>query len=212
MELEQRVTALERRLAALEHADEPGGPSASRTPDDPVAPEEPVPPAPSVRSVPPAPGSPGPSREQPTNESTPRDDFWALEGFKEQLAEAGPVAEDGGVLFTGAVALPWGERYEWQYGELTGRLIEADWSERAEAFAALGHPVRLRLLQEVLTGSRTAAELTSLDGLGTTGQTYHHLRQLTAAGWLHTQGRGRYEVPSTRVVPLLVALSLAKSP
>ncbi|MFD7546259.1 ArsR/SmtB family transcription factor [Streptomyces sp. NPDC059816] len=204
MELEQRVTALERRLAALEHADEPGEPSAFRAPDEPGAPEE------SVQSVPPV--QLGSSREQPTSEGTPRADFWALEGFKEQLAEAGPIAEDGGVLFTGAVALPGGERYEWQYGELTGRLIEADWSERAEAFAALGHPVRLRLLREVLTGSRTAAELTSLDGLGTTGQTYHHLRQLTAAGWLHSQGRGRYEVPSTRVVPLLVALSLAKSP
>ncbi|MFD5554737.1 ArsR/SmtB family transcription factor [Streptomyces sp. NPDC127068] len=198
MELEQRVTALERRLAALEHADEPGEPSAFRAPDERAAPEEPA--------------QSGASREQPVSEGTPRADFWALEGFKEQLAEAGPVAEDGGVLFTGAVALPGGERYEWQYGELTGRLIEADWSERAEAFAALGHPVRLRLLREVLTGSRTAAELTSLDGLGTTGQTYHHLRQLTAAGWLHAQGRGRYEVPSTRVVPLLVALSLAKSP
>ena len=54
--------------------------------------------------------------------------------------------------------------------------------EAAESFAALGHAVRLRLLREILGGRRTAAELAELEGLGTTGQIYHHLRQLTAAG------------------------------
>ncbi|CAL9491448.1 ArsR/SmtB family transcription factor [Streptomyces sp. enrichment culture] len=135
-------------------------------------------------------------------------DFWALQGFKEQLAGLG--AADGGVLFTGAVRLPTGEQYEWQHGALTEGLLDTDWQEAAEAFAALGHPVRLRLLREITGGRRTAAELAELDGVGTTGQIYHHLRQLTAAGWLHTTGRGRHEVPPGRVVPLLVALSAAR--
>lgn len=135
-------------------------------------------------------------------------DFWALQGFKEQLAEL--KAADGGVLFTGAVRLPTGEQYEWQHGTLTGGLLDDDWTESAESFAALGHPVRLRLLREVVGGRRTATELAELDEVGTTGQIYHHLRQLTGAGWLHTTGRGRYEVPPGRVVPLLVALSAAR--
>ncbi|WP_432080140.1 ArsR/SmtB family transcription factor [Streptomyces sp. WAC 04229] len=135
-------------------------------------------------------------------------DFWALEGLKEQLAELG--AADGGVLFTGAVRLPTGEQYGWQHGALTDGLMDADWAESAEVFAALGHPVRLRLLREILGGRRTAAELAELDGVGTTGQIYHHLRQLTGAGWLHATGRGRHEVPPGRVVPLLVALSTAR--
>ncbi|GHH06366.1 transcriptional regulator [Streptomyces lanatus] len=135
-------------------------------------------------------------------------DFWALQGFKEQLAELG--AADGGVLFTGAVRLPTGERYEWQHGALAEGLLDADWTESAESFAALGHPVRMRLLREIIGGRRTAAELADLDEVGTTGQIYHHLRQLTGAGWLHTTGRGRYEVPPGRVVPLLVALSTAR--
>ncbi|MCX4824150.1 helix-turn-helix domain-containing protein [Streptomyces sp. NBC_01142] len=134
--------------------------------------------------------------------------FWALEGLKEQLAEA--EAPDGGVLFTGAVRLPTQEHYEWQYGALTEGLLEADWAETAESFTALGHEVRLRLLREILGGRRTAAELTELEGLGTTGQIYHHLRLLTGAGWLHTPSRGRYEVPGTRVVPLLVVLTAAR--
>ncbi|MFG1670896.1 ArsR/SmtB family transcription factor [Streptomyces sp. Y7] len=135
-------------------------------------------------------------------------DFWALDGLKERLAETGVA--DGGVLFTGAVRLPSGEQYAWQQGASTEELLDAEWTEAAEAFAALGHPVRLRLLREILGGRRTAAELAELDEVGTTGQIYHHLRQLTGAGWLHTAGRGRYEVPPGRVVPLLVALCTAR--
>ncbi|MEW1680472.1 helix-turn-helix domain-containing protein [Streptomyces sp. NPDC093594] len=135
-------------------------------------------------------------------------DFWALEGVKEQLAEL--KADDGGVLFTGAVRMPTGERYDWQLGALTADLLTYEWPDAAESFAALGHPVRLRLLREVAGGRRTAAELAELDDIGTTGQIYHHLRQLSAAGWLHTTGRGRHEIPAGRVVPLLVALSAAR--
>ncbi|MDQ0795005.1 helix-turn-helix transcriptional regulator [Streptomyces sp. B1I3] len=142
-------------------------------------------------------------------------DFWALDGLKDQLGRVGDAAADGGVLFTGAVRLPAGERYEWQYGALTAGLLgngedRPDWSEAAEPLAALGHPVRLRLLREILGGRRTAAELAELDETGTTGQIYHHLRLLTAAGWLHAAGRGRYEVPGARVVPLLVVLTAAR--
>ncbi|QCW78608.1 helix-turn-helix transcriptional regulator [Streptomyces sp. S6] len=124
-------------------------------------------------------------------------DFWALDGLKQQLAAAGEAGADGGVLFTGAVRLP------------TGEDPSDGGSAAADALAALGHPVRLRLLREILGGRRTAAELAALDAVGTTGQIYHHLRQLTGAGWLHTTGRGRYEVPAARVVPLLVVLTAA---
>lgn len=137
-------------------------------------------------------------------------DFWALDGLKQQLAEVGEAAADGGVLYTGSVRLPTGESYEWQYGALTEALFDGDWADAADSFAALGHPVRLRLLREILGGLRTTAELAALDALGTTGQIYHHLRQLTGAGWLHAAGRGRYEVPPTRVVPLLVVLTAAR--
>ncbi|MFE1264544.1 ArsR/SmtB family transcription factor [Streptomyces albogriseolus] len=143
-----------------------------------------------------------------TAPSTGEGDFWALEGLKEQLAEL--KAADGGVLFTGAVRLPTGERYDWQHGSLTSDLLAYEWPDAAESFAALGHPVRLRLLREITGGRRTAAELAELDDVGTTGQIYHHLRQLTAAGWLHNTGRGRHEVPAGRVVPLLVALAAAR--
>ncbi|MFD4482656.1 ArsR/SmtB family transcription factor [Streptomyces sp. NPDC058471] len=135
-------------------------------------------------------------------------DFWALDALKARH----PVSDDadGAVMFTGSVRVPTGHRYEWQYGLLTETVFEGDWTETAESFAALGHPVRLRLLREILGGLRTAADLAALDDVGTTGQIYHHLRQLTGAGWLHTTERGRYEVPAGRVVPLLVVLTAAR--
>lgn len=136
-----------------------------------------------------------------------RDAFWALDGLRERL----PAEGAGAVLFTGVVDLPTGEHYEWQNGARVDDLVPAgadrDWGDGAAALAALGHPVRLQLLHAILHGTRTAAELTALDGVGTTGQIYHHLRQLSATGWLRTTSRGHYAVAPERVIPLLVVLA-----
>ena len=100
-----------------------------------------------------------------------------------------------------------GARYEWQEGATTASLLTSDWSEHAATLDALAHPVRLQLLQLVLNGTDRTAELGEAEGLGTSGQLHHHLRQLVAAGWLRSAGRGRYEIPAPRVVPLLVVLT-----
>jgi len=134
-----------------------------------------------------------------------RDRFWALEGLKARLPEG-----DGAVLFTGLVPLPADRWAEWQWGTATGELLQADWSELGPALAALGHPVRLLLLRQVLSGTDTVAELQAQGELGTSGQLYHHLRQLVGAGWLRVAARGRYAVPTDRVVPLLVILTAAR--
>lgn len=136
-----------------------------------------------------------------------QDTFWALHGLRDRA----PAGTSGAVLFTGLVDLPTGEHYEWQHGrgvdELLPRDLGQDWSDTAAGLAALGHPVRLLLLHAILHGTRTAAELSGLDGVGTTGQIYHHLRQLTATGWLRSTSRGQYAVPPDRVVPLLTVLA-----
>jgi len=130
--------------------------------------------------------------------------FWALEELKER------VAEPGAVLFTGTVTLPTGEHYEWQIGRTTESLLADDWAPDADALAALAQPMRLLLVHQVLLGVRTTAELGDLEQLGTTGQLYHHLRQLVAAGWLRSTARGQYAVPAERVVPLLTILAAAR--
>ena len=128
--------------------------------------------------------------------------FWALAGLKER------TADPGAVLFT--VSLPGGEHYEWQEGHLVETLMADDWAQSAAALGALAHPVRLLLLQQILSGVRTAAELGRHEQLGTTGQLYHHLRQLVAAGWLRTSLRGQYAIPAERIVPLLTLLAAAR--
>lgn len=149
----------------------------------------------------------------PTSSATPlgtAETFWALEGLRERT----PPDTSGTVLFTGLVELPTGEHYEWQQAqlvdELAGRDVDQDWTVAAATLAALGHPVRLALLHAVLHGTRTAADLTGLDGMGTTGQVYHHLRLLTGAGWLRATARGHYAVPPDRVVPLLAVLAATR--
>ena len=136
-------------------------------------------------------------------EAVPGDVFWALEELKARLGDD----DSGAVLFAGSVGLPTGEHYDWQYGTPVDQLLGADWSSWADRLAALGHPVRLRLLHRILSGARTTAELADDEELGTTGQLYHHLRHLVSAGWLRSAARGRYAVPPDRVVPLLVILS-----
>ena len=135
----------------------------------------------------------------------PEGTFWALEGLKQRAGE-------GAVLFTGTAPLPTGEYYEWQQGATLVDLQDMDWSESSTAFAALGHPVRLLLLKLILGGVRSTAELQEHEALGTTGQLYHHLRQLVATGWLQVTGRGHYAVPGQKVVPLLVLLAAVLNP
>ncbi len=129
------------------------------------------------------------------------DRFWALDGLKARSVGAGAV------LFTGSVALPDGRGYEWQQGFDANALLDSPWPDIADTLAALGHPVRLALVRAVLRGTGSAAELAATEGLGTTGQLYHHLRQLVAAGWLRSPARGVYEVPADRVVALLVVIA-----
>jgi hypothetical protein len=139
------------------------------------------------------------------HEPGPSQAFWVLDGLRARLS---PGA--GAVVLAGVVPLPTGEQYAWQHGQTAEGMLGASWIELSKAIAALGHPVRLRLLQLILTGTRSAADLQSLGELGTTGQLYHHLRQLMAAGWLVQTTRGHYSVPGNRVIPLLALLLAAE--
>lgn len=115
----------------------------------------------------------------------------------------------GAVLYAGSVDLVAGH-VEWQYAMPTGAILEDDWTQRAVSISALAHPVRLRILHLVTEGVTTVADLSEVDDLGTTGQVYHHVRQLTSAGWLEASGRGNYRVPPTRVIALLTILLAAR--
>lgn len=129
-------------------------------------------------------------------------DLWLID----EVAERHPA---GAVIFGGALTLPTGEPVRWQYGLPAEAAQRADWAQLAPALDALGHPVRLTILQLVYAGVRTTAALAEQESLGSTGQLHHHLRILVSAGWLTHRARGEYEIPGPRVVPLLAALLAA---
>jgi hypothetical protein len=129
--------------------------------------------------------------------------FWVLDGLRARGEE--------GVVFAGDVSTAAGP-VAWQYGLPAQALLAPDDGSidtASSRLAALGHPVRLRLLLAVLRGTSSPAELAEVPGTGTSGQIYHHIRALTAAGWLRSVGRGQVHVPAERVVPLLAALATA---
>lgn len=132
--------------------------------------------------------------------------LWALEGLRARAPEGGAV------LYTGTVDLPTGGTVQWQYALPAVAVFDQDWSEQAAALTALGHPVRLQILHEVLRGTNTVAALVESLETGTSGQMYHHLKELTATGWLTSERRAVYEVPAARIVPLLAILVAAGTP
>lgn len=131
---------------------------------------------------------------------TASDRFWALNALKSHLPAP------GGVVYAGAVDLPIGH-IEYQWGRPTDPLLRADWADRAERVAALGHPLRLSLLQKLLESECTVAQLVDELDLASTGVAYHHLHQLQSAGWVTSPARGTWSVPPTRVVPLLAIIT-----
>lgn len=126
------------------------------------------------------------------------DTFWALNGL---VQRSGP---DGGVTYAGHVTPPGSDSpVSWRVGLGTPALEEIDFSDAAETLSAVGHPVRLALLQAIYEGNTTAAQLSADERFGTTGQIYHHIHALAGAGWLENTRRGHWRLPDRKVIPLL---------
>lgn len=140
--------------------------------------------------------------QPPAAGSTTDDPYWVLTGLQERYPD------DDVVLYGGTMSTA-GGGYRWQYGLPTQTVLDGDFADAAPALTALAHPVRLALLQAVLTGTHATADLAALPGLGTSGQVYHHLNQLTSAGWLRSPRRGQWEVPGERTIPLLALVMAA---
>lgn len=145
-------------------------------------------------------GSSGAARSTETAAAAPddADAFWALHGLIDHLGD------EGGVTYTGHTTPPGADGpVSWQMGLSSAGLAQIDFAEAAGSLAALGHPVRLQLLQAIYEGTTTVAELGQDERFGTSGQIYHHVRALASAGWLESARRGHWRVPASKVIPLL---------
>ena len=187
--LAAQLARIEERLDRLESANAPT-PATSPAAASPVTSPAPAPTATAASD----------------SSDTPDDDpYWVLTGLDERHPD------DDVVLFAGTFPVGDGGGYRWQFGLPTASILDGDFADAAPALSALAHPVRLTLLQAVLAGTHQTAELSALPGIGTSGQVYHHLNQLAAAGWLRSPRRGRWEVPGERTIPLLALLMAATS-
>jgi DNA-binding transcriptional ArsR family regulator len=138
-----------------------------------------------------------------TDETGSDQKLWLLQELRQRYPAAAVIFGGTADTANGPVG--------WQWAVPTEQLSEQDWEPAAGVLDALSHPVRLRLLQRVLNGTATTAELAEDETLGTTGQLHHHLRALVAAGWLTSTGRGRWSIPAPRVIPLLVVVIAAST-
>ncbi|MEU6698743.1 helix-turn-helix domain-containing protein [Pseudonocardia sp. NPDC046786] len=139
-----------------------------------------------------------------------------VEQLEQRLAAAPAVADPavapaatgtGTVRYSGEVALHGEVRWTIEYD--AGAALALDDEPRTAVLAALGHPVRVRIVRGLLHGPRGTAGLTEVAELASTGQLYHHLRALTHAGVVEQDGRGSYRIAPRAVVPVLVLLTAA---
>lgn len=94
-----------------------------------------------------------------------------------------------------SVGLVLGNRHSgWQFAEIRTPIgPDGDVGEAARIFSALGNEMRLKLLQLLWDGERTAQDLTEGTGL-TQGAVYHHIRELSAFRWVESPRRNAYSI------------------
>ena len=148
--------------------------------------------------------------ERPPPPIVDSETFWALARLAERT---GPEFEQNGVagslLYAGRATTPGGGELIWQAEHPLPGVLAEGWEEAAAVLAALGSPVRLEIIRRLLLGGETVQELQEIPGLGTSGQLYHHLRDLQAAGLVTQRRRGRYGVAADKVVPALIIIAAA---
>lgn len=97
----------------------------------------------------------------------------------------------------------------YQMSRSWGELGTADPSPLASCMVALASPVRVAIVQTLARGRATKADLSAALDEPSSGQLYHHLKELMAAGVIHQPERAAYAIPPHRMVPLLALLAAA---
>lgn len=88
-------------------------------------------------------------------------------------------------------------------------LIAIPCHQVAHVLGVLGNEVRLAILRELLTGPKTVVQLTESLGMQTTGQAYHHLKELQRAGYVADKRAEKYSIDMRFGRIYVAALALA---
>jgi DNA-binding transcriptional ArsR family regulator len=114
----------------------------------------------------------------------------------------------GSLAFGGAVELG-GKRYRVQRSEAVGSVLRSDPDATARIFSAFGNPHRILMLRALCDGPKTGQQLDDSAGISSTGQLYHHLKELLAVGLVTQPARSLYELRPRTVIAVCVALLIA---
>lgn len=115
----------------------------------------------------------------------------------------------GRIAYGGRLRAPGSGEVVWQLEHPVADVLGGDLDGAADVLQALGHPFRLALLRRLLLGAQTLSELAEVGDGGTTGQLHHHLRELRSAGLVVSRRRNHYEIPTDRVVAVLIIVAAA---
>lgn len=116
--------------------------------------------------------------------------------------------EHGRVVYSGVG--PWqGRSVVWQMERTWADITGHEPSGVVRVLAALASPVRVRIIAALLGGPASTGDLTDRVEAGTSGQLFHHLKELLSAGLVHQPQRGTYALRPQHVLPILAALSAA---
>jgi DNA-binding transcriptional ArsR family regulator len=134
-------------------------------------------------------------------------DLSIVRSLVSELAASGDGAvENGTVLYAGAGTAAGGV-VAWQMDRSWTELTELESSPIARLLAALGNPQRVQIVQALIHSPATTAELSGRLDEPSTGQLFHHLKELLAAGLVYQPQRGTYAIRQQHIVPLLTVIS-----
>ena len=88
-------------------------------------------------------------------------------------------------------------------------LFEIPCHRVAQVLGVLGNEVRLAILRELIDGPKTVVQLTQSLGMQTTGQAYHHLKELQRAGYVAEKRGDQYRIDMRLGRVYVAALALA---
>lgn len=132
----------------------------------------------------------------------------------ERLGRALAVGADGDAVEAATVvyggAGPWqGRTVAWQMVRDWEDVLSASGDAVATVLSALANGTRIRIVAELLRGPVATGELAERLEQPSSGQLFHHLKGLLAAGVIHQPVRGTYAIRTQHAVPILAVLSAA---
>lgn len=114
--------------------------------------------------------------------------------------------EHGRVVYSGIG--PWQDRsVAWQMERTWTEVLAVDSDAIARVLAALASPTRIRIVKALIGGPAGTGDLAERVDAGTTGQLFHHLKELLAVGIVHQPQRGVYELRPQHALPFLTIAS-----